>query len=184
MIFGGFLAFLCLICISFYLVKGQTTDKTDCTKYYNFVYGDTKNYSNICCEAGIKCDNNGYIKSLALSGRSRESLDFTSFPTFSRLEELNISNFDFKEIPEGILNSTFLKILTLSEDNIEIVSPSIQNLSQLEELYISQNNIKEIPSELFNLKKLKKLALDKNNIEIIPPTIQNLSKYRSFIFTK
>jgi len=46
-------------------VIGQTIGKkSDCTKLYNFINGDSKNYSNNCCsESEIKCDNEGYITS-------------------------------------------------------------------------------------------------------------------------
>jgi len=63
--FLNFITFLFSIYqTSFNLVKGQATDnrKSDCTKLYNYLYGDSKNYANKCCsEYGIKCDNEGYI---------------------------------------------------------------------------------------------------------------------------
>jgi len=44
----------------FYLVIGQTMngkEKNDCTKLYNFLNGDTKDYGNSCCgNIGIDCD--------------------------------------------------------------------------------------------------------------------------------
>jgi len=65
MIFGKFLVLLFFICeFSFYLVRGQTNnqEKSDCTKIYNIVNGDSKNYYDNCCkDNGIKCDNEGYI---------------------------------------------------------------------------------------------------------------------------
>jgi len=47
-----------------YVVAGQkiNNEKTDCTKIYNLVNGDSKNYANSCCSDGIECDNEGYIK--------------------------------------------------------------------------------------------------------------------------
>jgi len=41
-------------------------DKSDCTKLYNFINGDTKDYTNICCGPSIRCDNGGYIQNLVL----------------------------------------------------------------------------------------------------------------------
>jgi len=64
--FGEFIAFIfSLYEISFHLVIGQTVniEKSDCTKFYNFLNGDSHNYSNSCCsKSGIICDNEGYIK--------------------------------------------------------------------------------------------------------------------------
>jgi len=41
-----------------YLVKGQS----DCTILYNYIKGDSIDYSNKCCsDPGINCDNEGYI---------------------------------------------------------------------------------------------------------------------------
>jgi len=65
--FENFKAFLFFLFyeISYNLVIGQTIGKkSDCTKLYNFINGDSKNYSNNCCsESEIKCDNEGYITS-------------------------------------------------------------------------------------------------------------------------
>jgi len=63
-----FVTFLFLIYgISFYSVIGQTNNKeeSDCTKFYNFIYGDTKDYGDSCCsDPGITCDNDNYIKDI------------------------------------------------------------------------------------------------------------------------
>jgi len=66
--FGKFITFLFLIYeTSFYLVTGQST-KSDCTKLYNFLKKDSKDYSNSCCEnvQGVNCDKDGYITHLSL----------------------------------------------------------------------------------------------------------------------
>jgi len=64
--FRIFITFLFVIYeISFYLVRGQTTDKekSDCTLLYNFLKGDTKDYGNNCCkDPEIQCFNDGYIQ--------------------------------------------------------------------------------------------------------------------------
>jgi len=64
--FGNFIIFFLFSIreISFYLVRGQTNnkEKSDCTKLYNIINRDSKNYFNSCCEDdGIECDNEGYI---------------------------------------------------------------------------------------------------------------------------
>jgi len=51
---------------SFHLVIGQVInkEKSDCTILYNFLHGDSKDYSNKCCtstEFFIDCDSEGHI---------------------------------------------------------------------------------------------------------------------------
>jgi len=64
---SSFLLFLYLIFESFfYLVIGQKikNEKSDCTKLYNFLNGDTKDYGNDCCTSSdgfFECDSEGYI---------------------------------------------------------------------------------------------------------------------------
>jgi len=42
-------------------------EKSDCTKLYNFLNGNVKNYANSCCtDTGIECDNEGYIISIKM----------------------------------------------------------------------------------------------------------------------
>jgi len=174
--FGNFIILLYLI--SFYLVIGETIneEKSDCSKLYNFINGDDKDYSNNCCsDTGVKCDS-GYITYFEYLDAEIKIPDLTSFPSLSRIEQLIINNSSLKEIPNNILNLISLKTLDLRTNNIEVIPPEIQNLSRLEELHIKDNKIKELPNELFNLKKLKILNLHTNHIEVIPPDIQNLSK--------
>jgi len=166
--FGGLVTSLFVIFEAFfYLVTGQTVniEKSDCTKFSNFLYGDSRDYSNTCCsDPGIVCDNDGYIK--AISNLNElviiKDNDFMSFPYFSRIEELEIKRSGLKEIPKNILNSATLKKLILAENNIEVIPSDIQNLSQLEELILTNNNIKKLPNEIFNLTHLKKLDLENN----------------------
>jgi len=176
--FGIFLPFLFLIYeTSFYLVKGQTSNegKSDCTLLFNFLNGDSKDYSNDCCKvAGITCDKEGYIEHYSNSGKVIP--DLASFPNLSRIKELIISNIGLKEIPDNIFKLSTLNLLSIYQSNIEIISPAIQNLSNLEIIRFYENKINELPNELFNLKQLKILNLRTNKIKVIPPTIQNLSK--------
>jgi len=94
--FGNYVTSLFLIFKTFfYLVNGQTMngkEKSDCTKLYNFLNGDTKDYANSCCKnIGIDCDKEEqtYITSLTISdtiNTIKANLD--SFPYFSRIESL------------------------------------------------------------------------------------------------
>jgi len=176
----GFITFLFLIYeTSFYLVRGQTTNKvkSDCTLLYNFLKGDTKDYADNCCnDPEIKCFDDGYIQVFSNKDTKLVIPNLTNFPHLSKIQQLNIYNTAItKEIPQNILNLTSLKILEFNNNGIEIIPPAIQNLSKLELLYVINNALTVLPNELFSLPKLKTLSLSANQIEIIPPAIQNLS---------
>jgi len=69
--FSGFFSLLFIIFeITFiYSVKGQifNREKTDCTKLYNFIIGNNKDYGNSCCSGhNVECDAEGYITELTL----------------------------------------------------------------------------------------------------------------------
>jgi len=173
--FGNF-AFLFLIYkLSFYLVIGQAIDKekSDCTKLYNFLNGDSKDYSNSCCnKSDVDCDDEGYILNFSISNTKIKIQDF---PYFSKISQLYIVDCGLKEIPDSILKLTSIVLLDLQKNNIEIIPPAIKNLSNLFHLDLSNNNIKSLPNELFNLTGLITLHLNGNHIEAIPSAIQNLS---------
>jgi len=68
--FEKFVKFLFIIYkLSYYLVIGQIIEKekSDCTKLYNFLNGDSKDYSNSCCSTvKVTCDNENYITVVSL----------------------------------------------------------------------------------------------------------------------
>jgi len=166
-----FVAFLFLVHgTSFYFVRGQTAtnEKTDCTKYYNYLYEDDKDYNNTCCITDgyeyIKCDYENYItrieNNIYLGGKINPNMK--SFPSFPKLEELHIIDHGIKEMPYGIFNSTYLRILKLPYNDIKVVPPDIQNLTYLEKLDLSYNDIMELPNELFNLPNLNSINIGNN----------------------
>jgi len=64
--FGKFVVLLFLLYEnSFYIVTGQTIneEKNDCTKFYNFINGDSLDYDiKSCCSLSeINCDYEGHI---------------------------------------------------------------------------------------------------------------------------
>lgn len=165
--------------LSFNLVIGQTVnnEKSDCTKLYNFLKGNSEDYANSCCgNNGVDCDNEGYITYIYYFDANNEFPDINSFPFLSRIEDLQLSNIGLKEIPNSILRLTSLKFLSFYRNKIEVIPPTIQNLSKLEGLNLDINNLKGFPSEIFSLPNLKYLDLCTNKIEVIPPDIQKLSK--------
>jgi len=178
--FALFVTFLFLVYEPFfYLVRGKTInkEKSDCTLFYNFVKGDSKDYADNCCEdSGIECDEEGYIISFENSYDVKIPVkNLASFPYLSRIDYLDIRESDLKEIPNSILNLKSLTDLVLNGNNIEVIPPAIQNLSKLTHLGLLGNAIKELPNEMFNLKNLEVLDVSENKIEVISPAIKNLS---------
>jgi len=189
------LSFLFLIYeITFSLVTGQAIngEKNDCTKFYNFIRGDDKVYSNDeCCSeseiTGIYCEN-GYITSscFTLNGYpfdkgycySNENVDFTSFPYLSKLEKLYLRNRKLKNIPGELFKLSNLEILYIDQNEIETIPPSISNLTKLRELYLFNNKIKILPDEMFKLPNLEIIDLSSNEIEAIPPSISSSTKLK------
>jgi len=72
--FRNFVKFLLLIYVTaFHFVIGQVNENEeiiinyDCTKYYNYIEGNSKKYDYTCCfEREINCDDNGYITYLEM----------------------------------------------------------------------------------------------------------------------
>jgi len=184
--------FLFLIYVSFYHVTGLNislgpSKQGDCESYYKFFHGININSifttAEDCCKREeIECDNEEYIITLELNGF--ETIDYTQFPNFSRLEELRIENHPLKEIPNAIFELKSLKRLTFQDDNIEIIPPAIQNLSELESLTLRNGTVKSLPNEISELSKLKSLVLESNQIDSIPSSIKDLSNLKELILNK
>jgi len=161
---------------SIHLVICETSnsEKSDCTKLYNFLKGDSNDYADSCClDNGIECEG-GYITTF-INALGNKISNLSSFPYLPRITELQINQNDLKEIPSSILKLTSLKKLGLLINNIEVIPSDIKNLSQLEELCLDENKIKKLPDEIFKLTNLKFLGLSGNRIETIPSSIKNLS---------
>ncbi|KAL6611694.1 hypothetical protein U3516DRAFT_902593 [Neocallimastix sp. 'constans'] len=78
-------------------------EKSDCTKLYNFLNGNVKNYTNNCCtDTGIECDNEGYIISIKIT-KTIEA-DLNNFPYLSRIETLHINNGGLVEVANSIFS--------------------------------------------------------------------------------
>jgi len=173
--------------VSFHLVKGQananTNEKSDCTKLFNFLKGDSQDYANNCCveNKGITCDNDGYIKSFQNTDDITVP-DLSSFPYLSKIETLDLNILNLKEIPNSILKLTSLTSLNFSINQIEVIPSDIKNLSKLTRFIIGDNKINVLPNELFTLTNLKELNLGGNNIEVIPSDIQNLSNNLELLY--
>ena len=98
------------------------------------------------------------------------------------LTDVDLSQNQLTRIPDGILSLTNLKRLNLGSNEIEEVSPAIEQWSQLETLILSRNKITALPSGLCKLNKLKKLYLCDNQLDFegIPAGIGKLSALEVF----
>jgi len=166
----------------FYLVTGQiiNEEKNDCTKYYNFIRGDEKDYliDDCCSEHDVTCEN-GYITQINFSDRHIfEISEFTSFPYFSKLQILDLKTNSIRSLPDDLFKLPNLEELSLMANYIETIPPSVSGLMKLKALHLSGNKIKTLPDELFKLPNLEELWLNGNEIEVIPSSISGLTKLK------
>jgi hypothetical protein len=97
-----------------------------------------------------------------------------------KLEYLNLSNNEIREIPKSFGLMKKLKVLDLSDNKIQIIPAEITNLNKLEELKLENNQLTCMPKQISKLNKLKLLKLngnklsedEKNNIRIALPGTQ------------
>ncbi len=100
-----------------------------------------------------------------------------SFSKLTSIEELEINGTELKDV-SPIEQLTNLKILDISENQIEFLPENMENLQKLEELYLYGNKIDDI-LPLETLTNLSNLALNYNNVKDILP-IKNMSKLARF----
>lgn len=93
-------------------------------------------------------------------------------PSLIHLQHLRITNNYLEIIPDSIQQLTLLKILDLSDNNIKFFPESVTKLPNLEILLIDYNIIEHVPECINNMKKLTKLDLSNNCIITISDTIQ------------
>jgi len=89
-------------------------------------------------------------------------------------EELNLFGTGLRSLVDEIGNSTQLKSLILSENNLKEIPETIGNLLKLETLHLFNNQLTDLPSSIENLVNLKWLGLSGN--EIRPKTVRYLKR--------
>ncbi len=107
---------------------------------------------------------------------SYKNQKLTKFPFALKFQKqitnLNLSDNSIHKFPRWIYKLENLKVLYLSNNKIEDLSP-LQHLPNLTVLHLNDNQITEIPLEIIKLKKLKRLYLNNNLITEIPEFIDN-----------
>jgi Leucine-rich repeat (LRR) protein len=96
--------------------------------------------------------------------------------TFSQQKLLYVYGVNFEE---GYLQH--LRILVLSYNHLQTLSPAIKVLTALRELYVGDNKLEWLPEELAEL-KLKKLSLPNNQLKRLPESISLLKTSLGFLY--
>ncbi len=100
-----------------------------------------------------------------------------SFSKLTSIEELEINGTELKDV-SPIEQLTNLKILDISENQIEFLPENMENLQKLEELYLTYNNIEDI-TPLNKLTNLTVLFFHYNKVTDIS-AIENMKKLVRF----
>ncbi|XKL68710.1 hypothetical protein PGB90_006479 [Kerria lacca] len=95
-----------------------------------------------------------------------------------RKEILYLQENKLTTLKEGgnLYDLSMLKLLDLSSNNIEVLSPDIKYLKNLQVLLIDNNKLTSLPVEIGSLTNLEKLSLATNMLKILPDSLCKLSK--------
>lgn len=92
-----------------------------------------------------------------------------------RVKHIVLSNNNLKgALPTEIANLTYLKRLSLNDNQITTIPATLGQLSNLRSLSLDNNEISQIPRALEKLTKLNSLSLKGNQLQQFPPAITKL----------
>ncbi|GGX05848.1 leucine-rich repeat domain-containing protein [Aquimarina muelleri] len=128
-----------------------------------------------------------FLTSLSITSSSKHYYKLEQIPPklnkLRSLKELYLSGNIIKDWSE-ICKLKKIKILDLSNNQLENISANIKELKLLEELHLSNNKITQLPIELKELKNLKVLNINKNTIKELPDWIGELNNLESLDITQ
>lgn len=89
---------------------------------------------------------------------------------------LYLGSKDFTKFPSQIFNYGNLKVLILSDCNLDVLPPGIEKLVNLKQLDLAQNYFKKMPPAVLKLSNLTELNLSGNDLTELPKDIDRLQK--------
>ncbi|XP_023020535.2 E3 ubiquitin-protein ligase LRSAM1 [Leptinotarsa decemlineata] len=95
------------------------------------------------------------------------------------LKILDISDNNFKTIPENIYLLTGLQEFYAKNNNIKAICESFCKLTNLRVLDISNNSIKQLPEDIGSLVNLRKCDMSNNKLKKLPKSIYKWKKINS-----
>ena len=92
------------------------------------------------------------------------------------IEVLLLGNNKFKNLPNIIYKFKNLKTLQLYRNQLDTLSPEIEQLKSLVKLYLEGNYLKNIPAEIGQLTNLRELNLGSNSLNSLPAEVGDLKE--------
>jgi Leucine-rich repeat (LRR) protein len=89
---------------------------------------------------------------------------------------LYLDSKDFTKFPDQIFNYTNLKVLILSDCNLDVLPPGLEKLTNLQQLDLAQNYFKKMPPAILQLSDLTRLNFSGNDLVELPKDISRLKK--------
>ena len=87
---------------------------------------------------------------------------------------LELSFLDLTTLPVEYLGITNVTELSLSDNQIQALSPEIGSLTDIRRLWLQNNLLATLPPSVRSLTRLVALCLDKNRFESFPPMVRYL----------
>ncbi|MDD1524731.1 T9SS type A sorting domain-containing protein [Riemerella anatipestifer] len=131
-------------------------------------------------------NNLNQLELLDLSNNNFEGDVSNQFTNLTQLHTLSLGNNKLSlSTPDTFLNSFLnLKVLDLSNFNLQEIPSRVSSLNFIQELNLSGNPIKSGFSHLSKLKSLKKLDLSSTQMEAIPAEVNSLTQLISLNLSK
>lgn len=97
----------------------------------------------------------------------------------SNLVYLHVAENQLTHLPDSMGKLTYLSFLYLSRNKLSTLSAYLcTSLFKLNELYLSDNQLEVLPPEIQNMQQLVKLDVTRNLLTEIPPQIFHLTNLR------
>jgi antitoxin component of MazEF toxin-antitoxin module len=104
----------------------------------------------------VSLDN---LRKLNLSCQRLSALDVSVIKHFQNLQDLNLTQNNLTELPDGISSLRKLRVLTLQNNKLRTLPTHLENLCSLTTLDIQNNPINNLPVTLASLKHLKEICI-------------------------